>query len=95
MTRYEILQRLRREKNDLEERYRLRIAGVFGSYARGEEGADSDIDILVEPRGATLFDLGGLLTDLEEMLGCRVDVVSTRGLRKEIEPYVLRDLVTI
>jgi hypothetical protein len=95
MTKTELFDRLRREKPALEQRHRVRIAGVFGSYARGEQRGDSDVDILVEPHGATLFDLGGLLTDLEELLGCRVDVVSTRGLRREIEPYVLNDLISI
>jgi len=52
---------------------------VFGSVARGEADAQSDVDFLVdlEP-DATLFDLSGLILDLEEALGCKVSVVEIR-----------------
>lgn len=55
---------------------------VFGSVARGQDDSKSDIDFLVdlEP-GRSLFDLGGLLMDLQELPGHNVDVVTERGLR--------------
>ena len=58
---------------------------VFGSVARGEADSKSDIDLLVdlEP-GRNLFDLGGLLMDLQDLLGYNVDVVTERGLRERI-----------
>ena len=58
---------------------------VFGSVARGEADAKSDIDLLVdlEP-GRSLFDLGGLLMDLQNLLGHEVDVETERGLRERI-----------
>lgn len=73
-------------------RYGARNLRVFGSTARGEDDAQSDVDILVdlEP-GRSLFDLGGLLMDLEELLGCRVDVVTESGLRPRIRERVLRE----
>ena len=50
---------------------------VFGSVLRGEDCDGSDIDILVDARpGATLFDLGGLQLELEEILGVRVDLLT-------------------
>src|SRR5437667_2615422 len=54
---------------------------IFGSIARGEADAESDIDLLVdlEP-GRSLFDLGGLLMDLQDLLNHKVDVVTERGL---------------
>lgn len=54
---------------------------VFGSVARGEAGEGSDVDLLVdlEP-GRTGLDQAGLMLDLEELLGCRVDVVTEAGL---------------
>ena len=53
---------------------------VFGSVARGEAVADSDVDLLVRPgRGASIFDLAGFMAEVEEMLGVSVDVVSDRG----------------
>ena len=59
---------------------------LFGSVARGEERADSDLDFLVEfGEGASLFDLARLEMDLEELLGRDVDVVSVGGLLPEDE----------
>ena len=56
---------------------------VFGSVARGESRPDSDVDFLVEfDRGRSLLDHGGLLADLSDLLCCKVDVVSARGLRE-------------
>ncbi len=65
---------------------------VFGSAARGETTQGSDLDLLVdlEP-GRSLLDLGALLMDLQELLGCRVDVVTERGLRERIRDRVLRE----
>ena len=69
---------------------------VFGSVARGESDAHSDIDFLVdlEP-GRSLFDLGGLQRDLEELSASRIDVVSSRGLRDRVREKVLRDAIPL
>ena len=62
---------------------------VFGSVARGEADADSDIDFLVDlEQGRSLFDLGGLLMDLQELLGRKVDVVTEKGLHWYIRERV-------
>lgn len=54
---------------------------IFGSVARGEEGPDSDVDFLVELEpGRSLIDHVALLQDLEDLLGCKVDVVEPEGL---------------
>ena len=69
---------------------------LFGSVARGDAREDSAIDLLVdlEP-GRSLFDLGGLLVDLEQFLGRAVDVVTERGLRERIRPRVLAEAVPL
>ena len=65
---------------------------VFGSVARGEADATSDIDFLVELEpGRSLFDLGGLQYDLQALLGCAVDVVTERGLKARIRDRVVRE----
>ena len=65
---------------------------VFGSVARGEADKDSDIDFLVEMLpGRSLLDLGGLQYELEAALGCRVDVVTERGLKARIRDRVVRE----
>ena len=69
---------------------------VFGSVARGEADGASDIDLLVklEP-GRSLMDLGGLLYDLQNLLGTEVDVVTEKGLRTRICEQVLREAIPL
>jgi len=69
---------------------------VFGSAARGDSGPASDVDFLVdfEP-GRSLLDQGGLLMDLQDLLGCKVDVVSEGGLRARYRERVLREAVPL
>ncbi len=63
---------------------------IFGSVARGEADSESDVDFLVNMEaGRSLFDLGGLLMDLQDLLGCDVDVVTESGLRARIRQRVL------
>jgi predicted nucleotidyltransferase len=65
---------------------------VFGSVARGEARSDSDVDLLVElESGRSLLDLGGLLMDLQTLLGREVDVVTDQGLRDRIRARVLQE----
>jgi predicted nucleotidyltransferase len=73
-------------------RHGARNLRVFGSVARNEAAEDSDVDLLVdlEP-GRSLLDLGGLLADLQDLLGCRVDVVTEKGLRERIRDRVLEE----
>ncbi len=69
---------------------------VFGSVGRGDAGPESDLDILVDLEdGRSLFDMGGLLMDLQDLLGCKVDVVTERGLRDRIRARVLREAVPL
>ena len=69
---------------------------VFGSVARGEADSKSDIDILVDMEpGRNLFDLGGLLMDLQDLLGHDVDVVTERGLRERIRERVLKEAIAL
>ena len=73
-------------------------SSVFGSYARGEQREDSDIDILVDmPKGKSLLDLIGLEQDLQDALGKKVDVGTFRTVlnSKYIGTSVQKDLVPI
>jgi predicted nucleotidyltransferase len=94
------LQELRTTKRDeilrIAARRGARNIRVFGSVARGENDARSDIDFLVdlEP-DRSLFDLSGLLLDLEAALHTEVDVVTERGLRTRIRERVLREAVPL
>ena len=69
---------------------------VFGSVARGEAGPDSDIDVLVEfEPGRTLLDRIGLMQDLEDLLGRKVDVVTEKALHRMIRQQVLEQAVQL
>ena len=77
-------------------KYGARNVRVFGSTARGEADEMSDIDLLVELEpGRSLFDLGGLQYELERVVGCRVDVVTERGLKERIRLRVLKEAVPL
>jgi predicted nucleotidyltransferase len=77
-------------------RHGARGVRIFGSFARGEAEPDSDLDVLVdlEP-GRNLFDLGGLLMDLQDILGRRVDVVTEGSLHWYIRDRVLNEAVAL
>jgi uncharacterized protein len=60
--------------------YHLLTLGYFGSYARDEANKDSDVDIVFDTDAPNLFRAAAMKQDLEELLGCRVDVVQLRGL---------------
>ena len=65
---------------------------VFGSVARGEAGPDSDVDLLIdEAPEVTPWFPGGLIVDLEDLLGRRVDVVWADSIRPELRERILRD----
>jgi len=82
-------------RNKLQKRGVLK-ASVFGSYARGEQRPDSDLDILVEyAEGVSLFDHFDLKDDLEKLTGKKVDVVSARAVSKHFAPYINKDKVEI
>lgn len=76
--------------------YGARNVRLFGSVARGEADAASDIDFLVEMEpGRSLLDLGGLQVELEAFLGCAVDVVTEKGLKTRIRSQVLKQAVRL
>ena len=96
MTKNDIITKLAQEKESIETRFKLKIKGIFGSYARGDESEKSDIDILVEfEKGASLLDMIDIGNYLEEKLNNKVDIVSERALRNELKPYVYKDLIAI
>ena len=76
--------------------YGIQKAYLFGSYARGEAGLDSDIDICIEKgKIRTLFELSGFCQDLEETLGNKVDVITTSGLSADFREQIEKDMILI
>lgn len=85
-----------KEKRDdifrLSELHGAKNVRVFGSVARDEAGPESDIDFLVDlEQGRSLLDLSGLLVDLEQLLGRRVDIVTERGLHWYLRDAIIKE----
>lgn len=78
------------------QRHGARNVRVFGSAARGEARPDSDVDLLVdlEP-GRTLLDHVALWQDLEELLGCRVDIVVEGGINRHLRDRILAEATAL
>jgi uncharacterized protein len=81
---------------EVAERHGARSVRVFGSFARGDAGPDSDLDLLVEagPETTPWFP-GGIVADLEEALGRRVDVVTLNALSPDLRDRVIEESVPV
>lgn len=96
MVTMDALRAKREEILRLARQWGARDVRVFGSVARGDAGPSSDVDFLVEfEAGRSLLDHGGLLMDLQELLGCEVDVVSEGGMRSRFRDRVLKEAVPL
>ncbi len=74
----------------------VKSLAVFGSVARGEVTAASDVDILVEFEGKITFDrFMDTKFFLEDLLGVRVDLVMPQAVRPRLKPYIMRDLIYV
>jgi hypothetical protein len=94
----EIKRILQEHREELRERYRVKEIGIFGSYVRGEEGKESDLDILIEFEPDAEIDLISFveLEDyLSQLLGIKVDLVMKSALKPRIGERVLREVVYI
>jgi predicted nucleotidyltransferase len=88
-----VSEQLRELLPELGVKYGVGRLWVFGSFARGEAGPDSDLDVLVEfeRRGISLFGFVGLEQEISDRLGLKVDLVERSALRPEIRPEVLAE----
>lgn len=92
----DIIGQLRAMQPDLRQRYRLREMGVFGSYVRGEQREDSDLDVLVEfDDGTTLLDYAALQMELSDALGLRVELANKKTLKPRIGRTILAEVRTL
>ena len=92
----EIEEILKSFKNDIKRNYKAEVVGIFGSFARGEQKSDSDVDILVEfYKDATLFDYMRLSMFLQEKLGIDVDIVPQDTIREELRERIVKEAIFI
>ncbi len=96
MTTDEILQHNREEIVRIAASHGGQNVRVFGSVARGQFGPDSDVDLLVKlDAGRSLLDLIAIKQDLEDLLGCAVDIVTEAALSPYIREQVLKETVSL
>jgi hypothetical protein len=96
MDRTEVLGTLKRHCAELELEFGVRRLALFGSAARDEMRAESDVDLLVDLAGPASYDrYFALLERLERLLGRRVDLVTESGLKPRARELVERDLVRV
>lgn len=78
------------------EKHGARNFRLFGSVARGDAGTESDIDLMVDlDPGRTLMDHAALVSELSDLLGCEVDVVTTSGLKDRLRSPILEEAVNL
>jgi uncharacterized protein len=77
-------------------RYPVAELRVFGSVVRGEAHPSSDVDFLVKTEpGCSLLHLGGMLLDLQDLLGCAVDLVTEDGLKPRLRDRILHEAIAL
>ena len=95
MRREEILQQIKSQRAKLTE-FNVKHLAVFGSVARDEARADSDVDVLVEFDGPATFDqYMGLKMFLEDLLRLPVDLVTPKAVRPQLAPYIEREALRV
>ena len=90
-----IVDKLKEVKPDLEKKYPITGIGIFGSYARGEENLDSDIDIAVHINDTMGLSFVAMADEIEAILGIKTDVISMRSIKPEFLAGIEKDIVYV
>ena len=91
----QIKKKLKTLLKDLKKRYPIHSLSIFGSYARGDQNAESDLDLLVEFNdkiGIRFVDLAG---ELEEKMGIKIDLVSRKGVKEGYFKEISKELINV
>jgi len=92
MTQNKIIQYLKNHKNEFEKKYNISKFVLFGSYARGEENRDSDIDIAIETNLSDYFKLYDLKEELENAFQTSVDIIRIRkDMNMALKKRIIKD----
>ncbi len=95
ITKEEILETLAKDKPELQKRFKVSRMALFGSYARGDQEPDSDVDILVEVDPSIGLDFVTLAERIEKILGVSVDLVSSRAVNSRAMKFIESELVYV
>jgi hypothetical protein len=90
-----IIEKLRAYKPELQRKYPISRLGVFGSYARGEAGENSDIDVAVELDGPMGLNFVAMADEIEGLFGIKVDVVPKRAIKPPYLDAVEKDILYV
>jgi predicted nucleotidyltransferase len=92
----EIKEIIRIHREELEGRYRVKSIAIFGSYVRGEEKEESDIDLLVEFNGpVSLLHMVSVENYLSDLLGMKVDLVPRKNIREELREVIIKEAIAV
>jgi uncharacterized protein len=94
-TREEILSLLAQNKSKLENKFKVRRMALFGSYARGDQKSDSDVDILVDIDPSVGLEFVTLAELIEQLLELPVELVSRRAIKPNKLKYIEQDLIYV
>lgn len=94
-SREEILTLLMKNKSAFEKQFKVRRLALFGSYARGDQGPDSDVDILVDIDPSVGLEFVTLADQIEQLLGLSVELVSLRAIKPSHLRYIEQDLIYV
>ena len=83
---------LKKLKPTLQEKWGVTELAVFGSVARGEANSDSDIDIMFDYEGSLGWEIVNLGDFLEAQFQCKVDLLSKKGIRSKVWPFIQDDM---
>ena len=95
ITKEEILKTLSKDKPELQKRFKVSKMALFGSYARGDQQEDSDVDILVEVDPSIGLEFVTLAERIEKLLGVSVDLVSSRAVNSRAMKFIAPELVYV
>lgn len=91
-----ITQRQEKIIKDITRRFNPTFVGIFGSYSRGEQKPNSDLDILIDfPNRINLLDIIALEEELSEKLHIKVDLVTVKSLNHQLKPYIEKDVIRL
>ncbi|MFW5762190.1 MAG: nucleotidyltransferase family protein [Cyclobacteriaceae bacterium] len=91
----EIKSRLAKQKERLIQEYPIKSIGIFGSFARGQQTQESDVDIMVEVSGDIGIRFIDLADELESIVGIRVDVVSKNGIKEKYLKSINSEIIYV
>ena len=96
MSKQEVLRRLEENIGEIRRRFSVKKLSIFGSFARGEVSAQSDLDVLVAFEQKATFDLFmDLKFYLEELLGSPVDLVTDKALRPQVRQAIEGETIDV